>query len=61
MAAAGTFDVWQTILMVKSERDFVATVDLLEGLYGYKFLVDCEWKVSQKEVACTGSNNIHPG
>ncbi|XP_071517669.1 5'-AMP-activated protein kinase subunit beta-2 [Panulirus ornatus] len=56
VAIAGTFNEWQTIPMVKSEKDFVAIVDLPEGHHEYKFLVDGEWKVNQNEAAC--NNNM---
>ncbi|KAK8389699.1 hypothetical protein O3P69_008996 [Scylla paramamosain] len=52
VSIAGTFNQWQSIPMVKSEKDFVAIVDLPEGSHQYKFLVDGEWKVNQGEAAC---------
>lgn len=51
VSIAGTFNQWQSIPMVKSEKDFVAIVDLPEGSHQYKFLVDGEWKVSPGEAA----------
>ncbi|XP_037794633.1 5'-AMP-activated protein kinase subunit beta-1-like isoform X1 [Penaeus monodon] len=56
VAIAGTFNQWQSIPMVKSEKDFVAIVDLPEGHHEYKFLVDGEWKYNENEAAC--DNNI---
>ncbi|KAG0710037.1 5'-AMP-activated protein kinase subunit beta-2 [Chionoecetes opilio] len=52
VSIAGTFNQWQTIPMVKSEKDFVTIVDLPEGSHQYKFLVDGEWRVSSGEAAC---------
>lgn len=52
VAIAGTFNQWQQIPMVKSEKDFIAIVDLPEGEHEFKFLVDGEWKVSTDEPAC---------
>lgn len=60
VAIAGTFSDWQPLPMVKSEKDFVAIVDLPEGQHQYKFLVDGEWRLNQNENACTndlGSQN----
>lgn len=56
VAIAGTFNQWQQIPMVKSEKDFVAIVDLPEGHHEYKFFVDGDWKVSNDEAAC--DNNM---
>ncbi|KAG7153476.1 5'-AMP-activated protein kinase subunit beta-1-like [Homarus americanus] len=53
VSIAGTFNEWQPIQMVKSEKDFVAIVDLPEGQHEYKFLVDGEWKMNQNEKSCT--------
>ncbi|KAB7495642.1 5'-AMP-activated protein kinase subunit beta-1 [Armadillidium nasatum] len=62
VALAGSFNNWRTLPMVKSEKDFVAIVDLPEGHHEYKFLVDGEWKVSVADKACTNpmgtENNI---
>ncbi|KAK3854499.1 hypothetical protein Pcinc_011339 [Petrolisthes cinctipes] len=62
VAIAGTFNQWQTIPMVKSEKDFVAIVDLPEGVHEYKFLVDGEWKVVQGEAEVSNAmgtkNNV---
>ncbi|KAK8721822.1 hypothetical protein OTU49_012587 [Cherax quadricarinatus] len=60
VAIAGTFNDWQPIPMVKSEKDFVAIVDLPEGEHQYKFLVDGEWKLNWNESAVNndvGSQN----
>ncbi|XP_068246980.1 5'-AMP-activated protein kinase subunit beta-1-like [Palaemon carinicauda] len=62
VAIAGTFNEWQQIPMVKSEKDFIAIVDLPEGHHEYKFYVDGEWKVSSDEASCDNNmgtkNNI---
>lgn len=39
----GTFNDWQKLKMSKSQKDFVAIVDLGEGDHEYKFLVDGNW------------------
>lgn len=48
--------------LVISEKDFVAIVDLPEGMHEYKFLVDGEWKVMQGEAEVTNTmgtkNNV---
>ncbi|KAK7066257.1 5'-AMP-activated protein kinase subunit beta-2 [Halocaridina rubra] len=51
VAIAGTFNQWQQIPMAKSEKDFIAIVDLPEGEHEYKFMVDGEWKVSSEEAS----------
>ena len=40
------------MMLISSEKDFVAIVDLPEGSHQYKFLVDGEWKLNQGEAAC---------
>lgn len=55
VAIAGTFNQWQKIPMVKSEKDFVAIVDLPEGSHEYKFIVDGEWKVSKNDTTTSTS------
>lgn len=58
VAIAGTFNQWQKIPMVKSEKDFVAIVDLPEGSHEYRFMVDGEWKVSKNDnTTNTATNN----
>lgn len=39
----GTFSEWKKIPMVKSQKDFVALIDLPVGDHQYKFVVDGEW------------------
>uniref|UniRef100_A0A2P2I4I8 5'-AMP-activated protein kinase subunit beta-1 n=1 Tax=Hirondellea gigas TaxID=1518452 RepID=A0A2P2I4I8_9CRUS len=55
VALSGTFNQWQKIPMVKSEKDFVAIVDLPEGEFEYKFEVDGEWKVNPSEQKKSGN------
>ncbi|XP_045129001.1 5'-AMP-activated protein kinase subunit beta-1-like [Portunus trituberculatus] len=57
VAIAGTFNHWQKIPMVKSEKDFVAIVDLPEGSHEYRFMVDGEWKVSKNDNTTTNTAN----
>lgn len=40
---AGTFSHWERIPMVKSQKDFVALVDLPVGEHQFKYFVDDEW------------------
>lgn len=49
VAIAGSFNQWNKLTMVKSEKDFVAIVDLPEGEHEYKFFVDGEWKTNPQE------------
>jgi 5'-AMP-activated protein kinase regulatory beta subunit len=39
----GSFNNWEKIRMVKSQKDFLALIDLPAGKHQYKFLVDDEW------------------
>jgi len=39
----GSFSEWKKIPMVKSQKDFVALINLPVGEHQYKFLVDDEW------------------
>lgn len=39
----GTFNNWQKLKMSRSQKDFVAMVELGEGDHEYKFLVDGQW------------------
>jgi len=39
----GTFSDWKRIPMVKSQKDFVALIDLPVGEHQYKFVVDENW------------------
>jgi len=43
VSVCGTFSDWKPIPMVKSQKDFVALIDLPVGEHQYKFLVDEEW------------------
>ena len=40
---AGTFYHWEHISIVKSQKDFVALVDLTLGKHQFKYIVDDEW------------------
>ena len=40
----GTFNGWQKMKMSRSQKDFVAMVDLGEGDHEYKFFVDGQWQ-----------------
>ncbi len=40
---AGTFNNWERIRMNPSTKDFSTLVNLNEGDYEYKFLVDGQW------------------
>jgi len=44
----GTFSEWKKIPMVKSQKDFVALIDLPVGEHQYKFLVDGEHMHDEK-------------
>jgi len=39
----GTFNEWQKMKMSRSQKDFVAMVELGEGNHEYKFFVDGQW------------------
>ena len=39
----GSFNNWEKIRMVKSQKDFLALIDLPAGEHQYKFFVDDEW------------------
>lgn len=39
----GSFNNWEKIRMVKSQKDFLALIDLPAGEHQYKFFVDEEW------------------
>jgi len=41
---SGTFNGWQKMKMSRSQKDFVAMVDLGEGDHEYKFFVDGQWQ-----------------
>ena len=44
---AGTFSKWEKIPMVKSQKDFVALVDLPVGEHQFKYFVDQKWTHDQ--------------
>lgn len=44
---AGTFSKWEKIPMVKSQKDFVALVDLPVGEHQFKYFVDQQWTHDQ--------------
>ncbi|XP_023319513.1 5'-AMP-activated protein kinase subunit beta-2 [Eurytemora carolleeae] len=58
----GTFSDWKKIPMVKSQKDFVALIDLPVGEHQYKFVVDDEWihDPAQPSVKSdvSGKNNV---
>jgi len=56
VSLAGSFNKWNKIRMVKSEKDFVAIVNLCKGEFEYKFEVDGEWKVNQQEETVTNQS-----
>jgi len=41
----GTFNGWQKLHMSRSQKDFVAMIELGEGDHEYKFLVDGQWVI----------------
>jgi hypothetical protein len=43
----GTFNGWQKMRMSRSQKDFVAMVELGEGDHEYKFFVDGNWATDQ--------------
>lgn len=45
----GTFSDWKRIPMVKSQKDFVALIDLPVGEHQYKFVVDDEWVLDHNQ------------
>jgi len=56
----GTFSEWKRIPMVKSQKDFVALIDLPVGEHQYKFVVDEEWTHDSNLPTCKndiGSKN----
>ncbi|KAF2368129.1 AMP-activated protein kinase glycogen-binding domain, partial [Trinorchestia longiramus] len=55
---SGAFNNWQKLPMVKSEKDFVAIIDLPEGDFEYKFEVDGEWKINPNEEKITNKEGI---
>ncbi|CAF2034405.1 unnamed protein product [Rotaria magnacalcarata] len=60
---AGSFTNWkETIVMVKSENDFVAILDLPEGRHEYKFFIDGRWEYDLNEPSVddshSGRNNV---
>lgn len=47
----GSFTNWKDkILMVKSDGDFMAIVDLPEGEHQFKFVVDGRWEFDPSQV-----------
>jgi len=44
---AGTFSKWQKIPMVKSQKDFVALIDLPVGEHQFKYFIDDEWALDK--------------
>ncbi|XP_018015765.1 5'-AMP-activated protein kinase subunit beta-1 [Hyalella azteca] len=58
VSLSGAFNNWQKLPMVKSEKDFVAIVDLPEGKFEYKFEVDGEWKTNPNEEKVVSSDGI---
>merc|ERR1712013_818815 len=58
----GTFSGWEKIPMVKSQKDFVALVDLPVGEHQFKYFVDNEWTHDKTVPAidnnCGSKNNV---
>lgn len=58
----GTFSDWEKIPMVKSQKDFVALVDLPVGEHQFKYYVDNEWTHDKTIPAvdndCGSKNNV---
>jgi len=58
----GTFSDWEKIPMVKSQKDFVALVDLPVGEHQFKYFVDNEWTHDKTLPAvdneCGTKNNV---
>jgi len=58
----GTFSDWKKIPMVKSQKDFVALVDLPVGEHQYKYYVDNEWThdktIPSIDNTCGSKNNV---
>ena len=58
----GTFSNWEKIPMVKSQKDFVALVDLPVGEHQFKYFVDNEWthdkQVPTAVSECGTTNNV---
>jgi len=58
----GTFSDWEKIPMVKSQKDFVALVDLPVGEHQYKYYVDNEWThdktIPSIDNTCGSKNNV---
>lgn len=58
----GTFSEWEKIPMVKSQKDFVALVDLPVGEHQFKYYVDNEWTHDKTlpavENDCGSKNNV---
>ncbi|UJR36154.1 hypothetical protein I4U23_028888 [Adineta vaga] len=59
----GSFTNWkETIVMVKSDNDFVAILELPEGKHEYKFSIDGRWEYDLNEPSVedghNGRNNI---
>ena len=46
---SGSFNGWQPIQMILSERNFYAVLDLPEGNHEYKFQVDGVWQHNNRE------------
>jgi len=56
----GSFNNWEKIRMMKSQKDFLALIDLPAGEHQYKFFVDEEWTHDPNSPAMTnemGSKN----
>jgi len=58
----GTFSDWEKIPMVKSQKDFVALVDLPVGEHQFKYYVDNEWThdktIPSVDNTCGSKNNV---
>jgi len=59
----GSFTSWkETIVMIKSDNDFVAILELPEGKHEYKFFIDGRWEYDLNEPSVddgqNGRNNV---
>lgn len=61
---SGSFNGWKKLRMNKSQKDFVAIVDLHEGDHEYKFFIDGQWVTDSNSPVAYNSlgnstNRIH--
>uniref|UniRef100_A0A5K3EGX4 5'-AMP-activated protein kinase subunit beta-1 n=2 Tax=Mesocestoides corti TaxID=53468 RepID=A0A5K3EGX4_MESCO len=56
---SGTFNGWKSkIPMIKSKQNFYTIIDLPEGEYQYKFIVDGQWKLGKNQPTTTSSTGV---